>query len=80
MHIIECALIYFIEQHRKSVQRYRQQLRMEAEAKHNEQQRGKGETKKPMTDEELWARLDELELREKQENEMERDMYILFNC
>ena len=53
---------------------------MEAETKRNEQKWGKGETKKPMTDEELWARLDELELQEKQENEMERDMYILLNC
>ena len=66
--------MYFVEQHRKSVQRYHEQMRKEAaEAKQNKQQLGKEATKKPLTDEELWARLDKLELQEQRDDEMEQD-------
>lgn len=59
------------EQHKKSVQRYHQQLRDEAETSRSVQ-----ETDEQMSDQQVWKRLEELERQEQRRQEMQQDMYV----
>ena len=68
--------ITILEQHRKSLQKYHEQLRRETEDKKTEVETSNDEMKRPMTDQELWSRLEQLELQEQQEKEMEQEMYV----
>ena len=59
------------EQHKKSVQRYHQQLRNETESVSSLK-----ETEEQMSDQQVWKRLEELERQEQRRNEMQQDMYV----
>ena len=53
------------------MQTYHQQLRQEAKASKLLDSNTKSTTERTLSDEELWSRLDQLELKELEENEME---------
>ena len=62
---------YVTEQHKKSVQRYHQQLREEADSASSVQ-----ETEEQMSDQQEWKRLEELERQEQRRKELQQDMYV----
>ena len=63
--------VHAAEQHKKSVQRYHQQLRNEADSR-----RSVKEVEKQMIDQQVWKRLEELELQEQRRKEMQQDTYV----
>ena len=63
--------VHVVEQHKKSVQRYHQQLRNEADSR-----RSVKEVEKQISDQQVWKRLEELELQEQRRKEMQQDTYV----
>ena len=62
---------HVVEKHKKSVQRYHQQLRNEAES-----QRSVKEADEQKSDQQIWKRLEELERQEQRRKEMQQNMYV----
>uniref|UniRef100_A0A2C9KYY7 Uncharacterized protein n=1 Tax=Biomphalaria glabrata TaxID=6526 RepID=A0A2C9KYY7_BIOGL len=61
------------EQHRRNVRKYKAELKQSSTNKTIKENRAEG---KPATDSELWSRLDELEMLEKEKGELNRSVKL----